>query len=86
MKIADLNHLEIVEANIVGGRVGGGLFLQLTAIQAQINSDADLSDNVAEAFADSLAIGNNSFSKTETVTVATGGSSASSSGSFAAVD
>ena len=84
MIISDLNHLEAVETEIQGA--GYYSYYQNDKVKLDIKTDIDLDDNSAEAFADSLAYGNNSFSKTFTFTKATGWSSASSSGSFAAVD
>lgn len=84
MIISDLNHLEVVEANVVGGSFFS--YYQNDYVAASFFTNVFIDDNSAVANADSLALGNNSFSKTETVTVVTGGSSRSSSSSFGAVD
>jgi hypothetical protein len=89
MIITDLNHLETVS---VDTEVQGGTsyypysYFQRDYVNLDIDARAYVRNNSAEAFADSLAVGNNSFTKTFTNTYVTGNSSQSNSGSFAAVE
>jgi hypothetical protein len=91
MKIADLNHLETVEANIVGGitnrtAIQLQVFKQATATLNLVKSKADVKGNSAFSEGDALAVGDNSFTSTTTVTYADDYMSGSSSTSQSAVD
>jgi hypothetical protein len=85
MIIADLNRLEVVsESTEIRGGTGSSYF-QDDKVKFNVTTNINIDDNSAEAFADSLAIGNNSFTKTTTVTKVNDWGSSSSSASFGAV-
>jgi hypothetical protein len=87
MIISDLNHLETVsEITEVRGGYGYYSYYQNDKVKLDVKTKIDIDDNSAEAFGDSYAYGDNSFTKTVTLTKVDGYSSYSGSASFAAVD
>jgi hypothetical protein len=87
MIISDLNHLETVsEITEVRGGYGYYSYYQNDKVKLDVKTRVDIDDNSAEAFSDSYAYGNNSFTKSVTVTQVDGYSSYSGSAAFAAVD
>lgn len=87
MIISDLNYLEAVEANVEGAT--GYTYFQNSlnlGLTKKFTVGAVLFlGNQADASSGALAIGNNTYTKTDTVTFATPVSSASSSWSTSAV-
>jgi hypothetical protein len=87
MIISDLNHLETVsDITEVRGGYGYYSYYQNDKVKFDVKTKIDIDDNSAEAFGDSYAFGDNSFTKTVTLTKVDGRSSYSGSASFAAVD
>jgi hypothetical protein len=87
MIITDLNHLETVsEGTEVRGGGGYYSYYQNDKVKFDVKTDINIDDNSAEAFGDSYAYGDNSFTKTVTLTKVNGHSSYSGSASFGAVD
>jgi hypothetical protein len=89
MKIADLNHLEVVEASVKGGImdqsiIDSRVFFELVDINKYISGTANVSGNVAFAEADALAFGNNSLSNALTQTYTDESSSVSAATSASA--
>ncbi|MEA5540441.1 hypothetical protein VB834_15555 [Limnoraphis robusta Tam1] len=89
MQIADLNHLETVEANVTGARGRGGrdvkTFYENAEVRLKIYTDIALEGNSAEVDGVSEAKGNNSFSKINFFTYADGHSSLAAVNAFSAV-
>ena len=85
MNIQDLGYLQVADETVQGG-YGYYSYYQNDKVKLDIYTDIDLDDNSAEAFGDAVAKGDKSFTKTFTFTYADGYNSASSSGSFSAVD
>lgn len=91
MQIADLNHLETVEANVTGGIQNRYVsevlsFNEHVSIGKYISGKADVKGNVAFAQGDAVALGKNSLSNALSVTFTDGSSSASSATSASASD
>jgi hypothetical protein len=78
MQIADLNHLEIVEANVTGAR-GGSLkkFTQIDYIDVTAKTTFDLDGNSAVVSGSSNAFGGKTLTKIEFSTLTTPYSSSS---------